>query len=85
MNINYLPAPNVSSKRKASTGMPKLLARTLVSPIVCYEMLWKREREKERERARGGSLISNLIRYALRFNVRAFYARLSLSVLMLMH
>lgn len=79
--MNYLPAPNVSSKRKASTGMPKLLARTLVSPIVCYEMLWKRERE----RARGGSLISNLIRYALRFNVRSFYARLSLSVLMLMH
>lgn len=83
MNLNFLPAANVSSKRKASTGMPKLLARTFVSPIVCYEMLWKRERE--RERARGGSLISNLVRYALRFNVRSFYARLSLSVLMLMH
>lgn len=51
MNFNFLPAANVSSKRKASTGMPKLLARTFVSPIVCYEMLWKREREKESARA----------------------------------
>lgn len=51
MNFNFLPAANVSSKRKASTGMPKPLATIFVSPIVCFEMLWKTERERGSARA----------------------------------